>query len=112
MRNIGKALAVISVVAFAAASNRPALADQGGVSFWLPGAFGSLAASPLVPGWSLGAIYLRSDVNAGGDVAASRAIAFPNRTVNLTASLDAQLHGRDGFGHQLLCFGEILSRRL
>ena len=39
-----------------------ARADQGGVSFWLPGAFGSLAATPLVPGWSLGAIYLHSSM--------------------------------------------------
>jgi hypothetical protein len=30
----------------------PAMADAGGVSFWLPGAFGSLAATPVVPGWA------------------------------------------------------------
>jgi len=45
-----------------ALSANPARADQGGVSFWLPGAFGSLAATPLVPGWSLGAIYLHSSM--------------------------------------------------
>jgi hypothetical protein len=27
-----------------------ALADAGGVSFWLPGTLGSLAATPAVPG--------------------------------------------------------------
>jgi hypothetical protein len=27
-----------------------ALADEGGVSLWLPGQFGSLAAAPQVPG--------------------------------------------------------------
>ncbi len=75
-----------------------ARADQGGVSFWLPGAFGSLAATPLVPGWSMAAIYLHSTVSAGGGVAASRAINFPNRTVNLTVNLDAQLRARVDIG--------------
>ena len=28
-------------------------ADEGGVSFWVPGFFGSLAATPQQPGWSL-----------------------------------------------------------
>jgi len=73
----------------------PALsyADQGGISFWLPGAFGSLAATPTTPGWALGTIYLHSSVSAGGDVAASRAIRLGNRTTNLTVSLDAKLKG-------------------
>ena len=28
-------------------------ADESGVSFWVPGLFGSLAATPQQPGWSL-----------------------------------------------------------
>ncbi len=73
-------------------------ADQGGVSFWLPGSFGSLAATPLQPGWAMGAIYLHSSVSAGGEVAASRAIRFPNRTVNLNVNLDAELKARIDIG--------------
>lgn len=73
-------------------------ADQGGVSFWLPGAFGSLAAAPLQPGWAMGAIYLHSDVRAGGDVSASRTIRFPNRTTNLTVNLNADLHAKVDVG--------------
>jgi hypothetical protein len=76
----------------------PVLADQGGIGYWLPGSFGSLAATPQGPGWSLGAIYLHSFVSAGGNVAASRAIAFPNRTVNLTVNLDAQIKARADLG--------------
>jgi hypothetical protein len=76
----------------------PAVADQGGVSFWLPGSFGSLAATPLVPGWSMAAIYIHSDVFAGGDVAASRAIHFPRRTVDLTVNLAAKLNARVDIG--------------
>src|SRR5262245_55235781 len=73
----------------AALSPQVARADLGGVSFWLPGAFGSLAATPLTPGWSFTTLYIHNRVSGGGDVAASRAINFPNRTVNLTANLDA-----------------------
>ena len=42
-------------------------ADQGGISFWLPGLFGSLASAPGQPGWSASAIYLHSSVKAGGN---------------------------------------------
>jgi hypothetical protein len=33
-----------------------ALADESGISFWLPGQYGSLAAVPQTPGWALGSI--------------------------------------------------------
>ena len=49
-----------------------ALADEGGVSFWVPGFFGSLAATPQQPGWSLANIYYHTSVSAGGDVARAR----------------------------------------
>ena len=71
----------------------PARADQGGISFWLPGAFGSLAATPVTPGWSWATIYLGSRVSAGGDVAASRTIRLGDRTANLNVNLDARLKG-------------------
>jgi len=35
-------------------STQTTLADEGGVGFWFPGLFGSLAAVPQVPGWALG----------------------------------------------------------
>ena len=41
-------------------------ADEGGASFWLPGQFGSLAAVPVAPGWSLGAVYYHSSIGADG----------------------------------------------
>jgi hypothetical protein len=41
-----------------------ARADEGGVSFWLPGQFGSLAAVPPDPGWSLPMIYYHSSVDS------------------------------------------------
>lgn len=43
-----------------------AYADEGGTSFWLPGQYGSLAAVPAEPGWSLPLIYFHSSADAGG----------------------------------------------
>jgi hypothetical protein len=43
-----------------------AVADEGGVSFWLPGTYGSLAAVPAVPGWSFSVFNYYASVNAGG----------------------------------------------
>jgi hypothetical protein len=45
-----------------------AFADEGGVSFWIPGFFGSLAATPGVPGWSWVTIYYHTDVSTGAGV--------------------------------------------
>jgi hypothetical protein len=44
----------------------PASADEGGVSYWLPGNFGSFAAVPSDPGWSLPVIYYSMSADAGG----------------------------------------------
>src|SRR4029077_10180709 len=72
---------------------QPSRADQGGIGFWLPGTFGSLAATPMQPGLSMSALYLHAFVSGGGDVAASRAIRFPNRSVNLSVDLNAEIKG-------------------
>src|SRR5271165_7123564 len=53
-------------LAIAAASPQRAMADEGGVSFWLPGTYGSLAAVPAVPGWSFSAFDYYASVSAGG----------------------------------------------
>jgi hypothetical protein len=45
---------------------KKAHADAGGLSFWLPGGFGSLAAAPTVPGWAYTTIYLHLQSSAGG----------------------------------------------
>lgn len=72
-----------------------AFADEGGVSFWLPGTFGSLAAAPATPGWMLGAFYYHTSVSAGADVAAAREFQIgklnPTLKVNLSANLNANV---------------------
>ena len=71
-----------------------ARADESGISYWLPGRFGSLAASPGVPGWSMAAVYYHTSLHASGAAAAAREIQvgrFPaNVNVNLGLSLNAQ----------------------
>jgi hypothetical protein len=74
-----------------------ALADEGGVSFWLPGLFGSLAAVPqAAPGWSLLTFSYYTNVKAGADVAAAREVTIGRFTPTLTANLSANLHAKVG----------------
>src|SRR5262245_50297211 len=94
------ASSIISRTAVAAAAALALLpeasrADENGVSLWLPGLYGSLAAAPLVPGWSLGIVGYHTSVGASGNVAAERQIQIgqvpATANVNLNASLTA--HG-------------------
>jgi hypothetical protein len=75
----------------AVAAPMAAKADEGGVSFWVPGFFGSLAASPLTPGFSYANIYYHTSVSAGGDVAFARQVSAGNITANFTGNLNANL---------------------
>src|SRR5262245_6591224 len=73
-----------ALLGFAAAPDM-ARADEGGVSLYLPGSFGSLAAVPGKPGWAWATIYYHSSVEGGGNVAASRNLHIGrfNPTLNL-----------------------------
>ena len=73
----------------------PAGADEGGVSFWIPGQFGSLAAAPQVPGWQLATVFYNTTVSGGGREAAARQATIgrfnPTVNVDLNASLKARV---------------------
>jgi len=79
----------LMVLVAAASMTSAARADEGGVSFWVPGFFGSLAATPQQPGWSMADIYYHTSVSAGADVAFSREFATSRLPTNLTANLNA-----------------------
>lgn len=81
------ALAIATSISIAT----PAFADEGGVSFWLPGLFGSLAAVPQQPGFSFGMIYYHTSVSAGADVAFARQVSRGRLTTNFTGNLSANL---------------------
>src|SRR5262245_28175068 len=69
------------------------LADEGGVSFWVPGFFGSLAAAPQVPGFSFTNILYYSQVKAGGNVAFAKQVSLGNINANFNGNLNANVHG-------------------
>jgi hypothetical protein len=69
-------------------------ADEGGVSFWLPGQYASLAATPQVPGWALGVIYYHTNVEAFGNVAASKEILTGRIPANVNVNLNLSLAGQ------------------
>jgi hypothetical protein len=91
-RQFSPSLAAVAFFGFAANTVLPdrSLADENGISFWIPGQFGSLAAVPVQPGWSFATIYYHTSVNAGGGVAAARQITIGQvpRTINLNLNVD------------------------
>ncbi len=86
-RRVARFAAAALIAAVAGTIDRQALADEGGVSFWLPGQFGSLAAAPGVPGWSFAAIYYHSNVSASG-----------SKVFNTGGGIQAGLEGRADLG--------------
>ncbi len=80
----------IAAVTSASTNSR---ADEGGVSFWIPGFFGSLAATPQQPGFSFATIYYHTSISGGGDVTFARQVSRGNITAtfsgNLAVNLDA-----------------------
>jgi hypothetical protein len=82
---------ILSIVAVVATPNA-SIADEGGVSFWLPGIYGSLAAVPQQPGWSLGTVYYHTSVDASGAVSAARQVTHGQLTANVSGTLTGQLN--------------------
>ena len=81
----------IGLVSLATLGSQAARADEGGVSFWIPGFYGSLAATPQVPGWSFADIYYHTSVSAGGDVVFAREVPIGHLNVNFTGNVNAHL---------------------
>ena len=85
------ALTLAVVFSFAGIS----LADEGGVSFWLPGLYGSLAAVPqAAPGWSFYTFNYYTNVSAGADVSAAREVQIGGSKAMVNLSLSATLHAQ------------------
>jgi hypothetical protein len=77
MKKIIKMMGMLALLPVAVAH-----ADDGGISFWLPGQFGALAAAPTAPGWSLPLVYYHTSVSEDS----SKGIPRGGRT---TVGLDA-----------------------
>ena len=91
--------AIVLAPAIVCSSNY-ALADENGISFWVPGFFGSLAATPQQPGWSLANIYYHTSVSAGADVARAREFTLNRVPANVTvnANLNLRLNATGDLG--------------
>jgi hypothetical protein len=83
------AAAFLALCICASSADR-AKADQGGLSYWLPGTFGSLAAAPGVPGWAYSTIYLHVQERAQGD---KEFVRGGSVVAGLNASADAVAQG-------------------
>src|SRR5215475_1570471 len=92
-------LCVGALAALLSLPTQMARADEGGVSFWIPGFFGSLAAVPQqTPGWSAASVYYHTSVSAAGDVALAREFEVGHIPLNLTATASANVNARVDLG--------------
>ena len=91
---------VKSLITVAAVLSAPhlAMADEGGVSFWVPGFFGSMAATPQQPGFTLATIYYHTSVSAGAHVATARQITRGNITADVSANITGSLNADADLG--------------
>ena len=90
-------------IAVAALAPQASRADEGGVSFWLPGLFGSLAAVPVQPGFGLATILYHTSVRGGGDVyfKGGRFVAGLKADADLAAFVPSYAFATPVFGGQL-----------
>ncbi|UPK30475.1 transporter [Bradyrhizobium sp. 195] len=86
--------AVGIIMAMSATLSDAAYGDESGVSYWLPGRFSSLAATPAVPGWSMAEVYYHTTVSAFGAAAASREIQIGRFPAAVNLSLDLRLNAQ------------------
>jgi hypothetical protein len=61
-----RAIVALALSCAMATAPSAARADFGGISVWLPGLMGSLAAVPGQPGWSWMTLYVHLSQEAGG----------------------------------------------
>jgi hypothetical protein len=84
--------ALFAFLVAAACATDKALADEDGESFWIPGFFGSLAAVPQQPGWSLTSILYNTNVSASGNAAVAREITIGRFNPKINISVNANVH--------------------
>ena len=98
MRLAQPLVAVLLAVAANAAAPAVSLADENGISFWVPGLFGSMAATPQQPGWSFAAINYYTNVSASGNAALSKEISIGQFNPAINASVSANIAAKADLG--------------
>lgn len=91
-----------SLCGLAANASMPdkSIADENGISFWLPGQFASLAALPGLPGWSTATIYYHTSLAGSGAAYAAREVNIGG--LSRTANLSLNVNGNGGADLQLV----------
>src|SRR5215472_6554689 len=89
------ACVALTAVAF---TTTMSLADEDGVSFWIPGFFGSLAAAPQQPGWALTSMLYNTNVSASGNAAVAREVTIGRFNPTINISVDAHVHANATIG--------------
>ncbi len=97
MRRATPLIAAATIVAATGGAPKPAGADEGGVSFWLHGLYGSLAAAPQTPGLTFGSFFYHTSVSAGAGVSRSREFQIGRLNPALNVNLSANLHADANF---------------
>jgi hypothetical protein len=90
--------AALLALAALIATTKISRADENGVSFWIPGFFGSLASAPQQPGWSWASIYYHTTVSGGGNIALSREISIGQFNPTLNVNVNANVHAQADLG--------------
>jgi hypothetical protein len=91
-------VALVLFLSVVVVAPRSARADEGGVSFWLPGIYGSFAAAPQQPGWSLPLTYYHTSVSASGNIAAAHEVRVGPFKSTLKINIDANVKGDADLG--------------
>lgn len=71
-----------------------AYAGEGGASYWTPGSFGSMAAVPSTPGWSVTAFHIYSNTQQAGSGTFAQDPIFGILPPNVTATSFAKQFNR------------------
>jgi len=90
----GALSAVFPAIALCVASTS-APADEGGVSFWQPGTYNSLSATPNQPGWSVSSNIYTGPTFGGNSVAVARLIRIGAQDPSGQAQVTANTKGYD-----------------
>jgi hypothetical protein len=90
--------ATLLVLAALLATTTISRTDENGVSFWVPGFYGSLAATPQQPGWSWASVYYHADVSGSGNIAVSKEVTIGQFNPTLNVNVNANIHGTGNIG--------------
>src|SRR6202158_375078 len=89
-----RSIGFVAATAALACSPEISRADESGISFWLPGLYGSLSATPATPGWSVAAIYYHTTAKASGAAAAAREFQVGRFSPTVNIDLNLALSGQ------------------